>query len=59
MFPTYQEAVTYARVQATKLGMDHGLERLGASYRVFILPRPENRYGHELRCEVVRPNDPV
>lgn len=59
MFASYAEAVRHARTQATKLNMDHGLEKLGSTYRVFILPRPENRYGHELRCEVVRPNEPL
>lgn len=28
-------------------------------YNIRTLPRPENRYGHELQCEVVTPKDPL
>jgi hypothetical protein len=44
-----------AQAAANADGMDRGLERndVFKEFRVFILPRRENRTGHELRCEVV------
>jgi hypothetical protein len=68
-FSTYEEAVTWARAQARELGCTFGLEdmhssyctgekhpaKLGGRFHVFMLPRPENRQGHELRCEVIDP----
>lgn len=46
-----------AQTAANELRMDVGLERndLFKCFRLFLLPRPENRSGHELRCEVVSP----
>ena len=38
---------------ANELGMDVGVERDEFGFRHFLLPRRENRYGHETRCEVV------
>ena len=35
-----------------------GLLAAFGGYSVFALPNPENRRGHELRCEVVRPGSP-
>ena len=51
----YQEARKLAQESANALGFDFGLERndIFKYYHVFILPRRENRYGHETRCEVV------
>lgn len=36
-------------------GMDRGLEwcSLSNAYRSFVLPQRQNRFGFELRCEVV------
>lgn len=53
----YQTARAEAQAKANATGFDHGLERndLFKSFRVFMLPRRENRCGHELRCEVVSP----
>jgi len=38
-----------------------GLERyeIYKEWVIFMLPRACNRYGHETRCEVVRPTDPL
>ena len=53
----YNETVLKAR----EMGLDYGLEwnEYSKDFRSFMLPKPENRYGHELRCEVVRPTDPL
>ena len=51
----YKEVRAEAQASANRFGYDYGVERLGDRYRCFMLPRRENRYGHELRCEVVRP----
>jgi hypothetical protein len=55
---TYQQAYQEACRKAFGLGQDHGIEKQHAAYggfSVFMLPRPEHRCGHELRCEVVSP----
>jgi len=51
----YTQRRAEAQARANKTGFDHGLEanELFKDYIVFVLPRRENRYGHELRCEVV------
>lgn len=42
---------------AKKGGCDWGLERnkIFKEYSIYRLPLPHNRYGFELRCEVVMP----
>lgn len=50
---TYAEAKARAQTQADATGYDHGVELLGGEYRAWMLPQKRNRYGHELRCEVV------
>jgi hypothetical protein len=51
-FSDYHEAHRYAEERARLLHLDFGIE--GArGYTVKMLPRPENRQGWELRCEVV------
>ena len=58
---SYNEALRAAVTMARTHKQEVGLERnpLFGNYSVFLLPRPENRSGHELRCEVVRPSDPM
>lgn len=53
----YKAAHAYAQAQANKLGMDYGIEknRLFDEWHVFLLPQAKNRFGYELRCEVVHP----
>lgn len=53
MNQTYNTARAEAQANANETGFDFGLERLGKSWRVFMLPQKRNRYGYELRCEVV------
>jgi hypothetical protein len=62
-FPTYHEAFNAGCTLARKLGRDVGLEKAdnpidGKGFRVWSLPKPENRYGHEARCEVITPTTP-
>lgn len=63
-FRDYHDAYTAACHLARQLNHDVGLEKAdnpldGKGFRIFSLPRPENRYGFELRCEVVTPTDPL
>ena len=54
----YLEARAEAQAKANRLNMDVGLEKVAfpfGGYTHFLLPSPERRYGHELRCEVVEP----
>ena len=57
-FKTYEEAFKVAQESANKMGMSYGLEKggiRGDESTVFLLPQVRNRYGHELRCQVVYP----
>jgi hypothetical protein len=65
-FADWKSAHTAAVLEARKTGKDMGLEKWfspltpGMKFRIFgPLPRPENRYGLEARCEVVSPIDPL
>lgn len=62
-FTSWKEAHTAACLLARQIGHDVGIwhqEEYGKDgYNIRSLPRPENRYGHELRCEVVTPKDPI
>jgi hypothetical protein len=51
----YLAAREIAQRDANEDGFDRGIERNDAFkyFRVFMLPQKKNRYGHELRCEVV------
>lgn len=55
----YEDAYEQARQRADRTGRDVGIMKNAfGGYSVFVLPNPENRRGHELRCEVVRPGSP-
>lgn len=49
----YERVKADAQRKADESGHDYGVERHAFGYHCFMLPRRENRYGHELRCEVV------
>lgn len=51
----YRETRARAQAEANADGFDRGLERndVFKEFRVFMLPQKRNRYGHELRCEIV------
>ena len=57
----YDEAFKTALTQANATRRDQGLEKWkseltpGMKFRVFPLPSAGNRYGFELRCQVVMP----
>lgn len=56
---TYEEAKEKAQSLANELGFDYGVEASDPMFgwRCFMLPRRENRYGFETRCEVVSCSD--
>lgn len=62
-FDTYEEAYYHASNRTKELGVAHGIERAKEyridGFNVHMLPKPENRYGWELRCEAVEIGSPV
>ena len=58
---SYDSTVRAARQWATELNCEVGLERnpLFKTFNIFLLPAPQHRSGHELRCEVIRPGEPL
>ena len=52
-------AVELARLLKRETGIEKAKEFGKEVYRVHTLPNPENRSGFELRCEIVRPSDPL
>ncbi len=62
-FTSYEDAYSHAVQRARQSGRDVGIERFMeyGTREVFLvraLPNPENRFGPDLRCEVVTPNSP-
>jgi hypothetical protein len=55
----HKAAVELARLLKRETGIEKANEFGKTVYRVHHLPKPENRYGFELRCEIVRPSDPL
>lgn len=55
----HNEAIKYARWLGKEVGLEKGEEYGKTVYKVKHLPKAENRYGHELRMQVVRPNEPL
>ena len=51
-------AVELARSLGREVGLYKTTEYGKTVYQVINLPKPENRQGFELRCEIVRPDDP-
>lgn len=62
-FETYEEAYYHASNRTKELGVAHGIERAKEydidGFNVHMFPKPENRYGWELRCETVEIGSPV
>ena len=54
----YAEAIEQAQQRADASGRDYGVAHnaLLHGYYVVPLPRRENRYGAEVRCEIVCPS---
>ena len=63
-FREYRDAFNYAVEWADKRNADCGIEKVKCPFarremfNVHFLPKPQNRYGFELRCQVVRPGEP-
>jgi len=57
----FNAAVTLARLLNKETGLLKVVCPLARRdvFRVYSLPKPENRYGFELRCQVVRPDEPL
>ena len=55
----FNEAVNLARLVKREVGIEKSKEFGKTVYNVKILPNKENRYGWELRCEIVSPNSPL
>lgn len=55
----YECAKRDAQARADTTGFDYGIEAndVFKEWVTFMLPRRENRRGHELRCEVVSPSN--
>ena len=59
----YRNAFNYAVKLARELNRETGLYHQNEfgydGYNVCHLPKPENRYGFELRCQIVKPDEPL
>lgn len=55
----WKETRKAAQARANELGADQGIERndFFKTFRTFGLPARQHRYGHELTCEVVHPEN--
>lgn len=55
----YNVVRAWAQLQANTTGYDYGVSynKLSHTWNAFMLPRKQNRYGAELRCEVVMCED--
>lgn len=55
-FKSYGEAFKHAQESANEGGISYGIEKPVPPFNewnVLMLPRPQNRFGYELRCQVV------
>ena len=57
-FKDYHDAYDAAVEDARRSKCDIGIEKMNGEFRVFFLPNPKNRFGFELRCEVITPESP-
>jgi hypothetical protein len=59
MARSYEEVKKEAQARANLLGSDQGIEynKIFKEYTTFGLPMAKHRCGHELRCEVVHPDN--
>jgi hypothetical protein len=60
-YTDYRRARREAQADANRFGRDMGIEKATeygkTVYRVKFLPRADRRFGWELRCEVVTPEN--
>ena len=55
-FKNHEDAYKAAVKKAKAANIDVGIEKSDGGYIIRYLPKPENRYGWDLRCEVVTPS---
>jgi len=56
----WNAAILLARQLGRETGLERGKELDGKTiYRIIHLPGERFRQGHELRCQVVRPDEPL
>jgi len=56
----YKTAFDEAQAKADQFDVEYGITKnMFGGYSVFRLPQPENRSGHEMRCQVVKPKKGV
>ncbi len=55
---TWEQAMEEAITLSDRLGREVGIGKVHGGYTVFVLPLPQYRQGHELRCQVVTPGTP-
>lgn len=58
-FKEYKAAKDFAIGKVREMRIAYGIEKnkLFNTWSVFMLPKKENRYGFELRCEALEPED--
>jgi hypothetical protein len=54
----YKTVRAEAQKKADETGFDYGVEKDAFGFHHFMLPQKQNRFGHELRCEVVSAMNP-
>lgn len=55
----HNNAVELANLCKRDVGIARAKEFGREVFNTFLLPNKENRFGHELRCEVVSSNTPI
>lgn len=55
----HKAAVLLARTLGKEVGLLKAKEYTKDVLQIIHLPKPENRYGFELRCQVVSPSEPL
>lgn len=55
-FQDWHDAHAYAQAKANETGLSVGIERFGKDgFNVRFIPKPQFRFGCDLRCEAVEP----
>ena len=55
----WNAAIMLARELKREVGLERGKEYNSTVYRVFPVPGEKFRFGHEARCQIVSPNEPL
>lgn len=54
----FNAAIDLSNLCKIDVGLEKAIEFNRKVYRIFMLPKKENRCGFELRCQVIIPNTP-